>query len=477
MEQEMTEQGRGIQRVGAKRLSLGRLCFLVLGVALSACSPSEEEGPGPEEPHTVYTVVFDSNGGTTEAVPASKTVTPPATTLDALPAPPSREGYVFDGWNTARNGTGMSFTPATHVTRNLTVYAQWVPLPHLSVEIIPSTQTLTPITDGAYSERSATVTVRVPGVGNNADASSVELDIGPVTGLSFASASATTGGTKTFSTTVLYDGITVFDNGGATLSFNLRNIPEGYLYVGGPQTTRMDIVDGLEATRPIPVNQANIAHFNRYTTTPEGLERHYQLTENVTLPMPAAGQSNWVAIGKWDDGPSFTGSFDGGNFTITGLTIHAPYGHRQGLFGAIGESAVIKNLGLEDVSFTGNSGGGLVGGNWSHATVQNCVALSPSVIATTTELGCVEGFKDGVNSTLSNNYARSNMVLTYNNGTAYEPIPGAHLKDGEAVDAPSYNSLSFWETAAWDFDSVWGWKAGTLPILRNVGGEQNPMVP
>jgi len=70
----------------------------------------------------VHTVTFDSNGGDTEANPSTKTVTEPATKIDALPAQPVRDGYVFDGWLTEG---GQPFTAATTVTASISVYAQW----------------------------------------------------------------------------------------------------------------------------------------------------------------------------------------------------------------------------------------------------------------------------------------------------------------------------------------------------------------
>jgi len=73
----------------------------------------------------IYTVTFNKNGGTTEASPTSKTVTVPATTIDALPAAPTKTGYNFDGWNTKEDGSGSAFTAATSVTGSITVYAKW----------------------------------------------------------------------------------------------------------------------------------------------------------------------------------------------------------------------------------------------------------------------------------------------------------------------------------------------------------------
>ncbi|MDR1279147.1 MAG: InlB B-repeat-containing protein, partial [Treponema sp.] len=73
-----------------------------------------------------YTVTFDKNGGDTEAEPRTKTLSPPATTVDALPAPPERTGYIFTGWNTQADLMGDSFIAATAVTEDITVYAYWI---------------------------------------------------------------------------------------------------------------------------------------------------------------------------------------------------------------------------------------------------------------------------------------------------------------------------------------------------------------
>jgi uncharacterized repeat protein (TIGR02543 family) len=72
-----------------------------------------------------YTVTFNNSGGNTAANPAAKTVASPETSIDALPAPPSRNGYSFDSWNTQANGGGTLFTASTTVSGNITVYAQW----------------------------------------------------------------------------------------------------------------------------------------------------------------------------------------------------------------------------------------------------------------------------------------------------------------------------------------------------------------
>jgi uncharacterized repeat protein (TIGR02543 family) len=78
--------------------------------------------PDKEDGEISYTVTFNKNGGDTEASPSVKKVTPPATTIDTLPAPPKRQGYTFEGW---KDWNGDIFNENTQVTKDIIVYAQW----------------------------------------------------------------------------------------------------------------------------------------------------------------------------------------------------------------------------------------------------------------------------------------------------------------------------------------------------------------
>ncbi|WP_084165547.1 S-layer homology domain-containing protein [Paenibacillus massiliensis] len=72
----------------------------------------------------LHTVLFDSNGGDTEASPATVTVTA-GEAMTELPTPPTRQGYSFLGWNTQADGTGSEWNSGIPVNTNLVVYAQW----------------------------------------------------------------------------------------------------------------------------------------------------------------------------------------------------------------------------------------------------------------------------------------------------------------------------------------------------------------
>lgn len=72
----------------------------------------------------VFTVTFDKNGGSTEANPKTMNVVRNEP-LTVLPAPPTRPGHFFLGWNTQADGNGTEFTVGTIVRGHITVYAKW----------------------------------------------------------------------------------------------------------------------------------------------------------------------------------------------------------------------------------------------------------------------------------------------------------------------------------------------------------------
>ncbi|NGM38654.1 filamentous hemagglutinin N-terminal domain-containing protein, partial [Methylobacterium sp. DB0501] len=111
------------------------------------------------------------------------------------------------------------------------------------------------------------------------------------------------------------------------------------------------------------------------------LAGRYRLTTNIDA---GATNSTAASAGIWgaggfvpvgDGAPSFTGSLDGANRTITGLTIARPnYDPPTGLFGRLGLGSRVANLGLVDVNVTGKFSVGALAGvsagavNGSYAT-------------------------------------------------------------------------------------------------------------
>ena len=89
----------------------------------------------------------------------------------------------------------------------------------------------------------------------------------------------------------------------------------------------------------------------------------------------------WTPIGTSFKN-SYTGTFDGGGHTITGLTV-TTNDQFVGLFGSIGYAGTVKNVMMEDVQITSNHGSGFAGGvaGFSDGTIENC-SVSGSVSGT-----------------------------------------------------------------------------------------------
>jgi uncharacterized repeat protein (TIGR02543 family) len=79
-----------------------------------------------EEGSSSFVVQFDGNGGTVTDEDALRTVTPLSPKLGVdMPLPPTREGYEFSGWNTERDGSGLTVTDTSKITASAILYAQW----------------------------------------------------------------------------------------------------------------------------------------------------------------------------------------------------------------------------------------------------------------------------------------------------------------------------------------------------------------
>ena len=91
---------------------------------------------------------------------------------------------------------------------------------------------------------------------------------------------------------------------------------------------------------------------------------------------------NWTPIGTSFHN-SYTGTFDGGGHTITGLTFTTNDEH-AGLFGWLSKAGTVKNVVMEGVQITSNQiYGGKIGGvaGYSDGTIENC-SVSGSVSGT-----------------------------------------------------------------------------------------------
>ena len=102
---------------------------------------------------------------------------------------------------------------------------------------------------------------------------------------------------------------------------------------------------------------------------------------------------DWTPIGTSFDN-SYTGTFDGGGHTITGLTITTK-DQFVGLFGYLNRAGTVKNVVMEGIQITSNhmfgNTGGVAGFSWG--TIENC-SVSGSISGTVSVGGVVGAQRD-----------------------------------------------------------------------------------
>ena len=140
---------------------------------------------------------------------------------------------------------------------------------------------------------------------------------------------------------------------------------------------------------------------NYTVTSAEGLKNiaelvneEWKLDINITLDndIDLTG-IDWTPICP-DNSKKYTGTFDGGNHTITGLTVTGSNRY-AGLFGQIGPGGTVKDVVLTEVNVTsGTFVGGVAG--WSFGgNIENC-SVSGSVSGSSgSDVGGVVGYQQG----------------------------------------------------------------------------------
>ena len=130
----------------------------------------------------------------------------------------------------------------------------------------------------------------------------------------------------------------------------------------------------------------------------------YELTADIDL-----ASTDWQPIGDFNE--PFTGVFRGNGHTISNLTLKAGNTNDIGLFGAIGESGRVENVGLVNVNITANNNIGSIAG-YNFGTIINSYAGGKLVAMSNYAGGLVGRNRGGI---IVNSYAdvdiRSNGIL------------------------------------------------------------------
>lgn len=144
---------------------------------------------------------------------------------------------------------------------------------------------------------------------------------------------------------------------------------------------------GGAGTAGNPYLLATAADLNRLSEQRSAcLAKHFKQTADVNLT------GIWTPVGDYVS--SFTGSYDGGGHTITGLSVDTSVRMAYlGLFGRLGTGAVVQHLTVEGRitgDLAGTTNAGLVAGNASHAELTDVHARG--TVTGNSRLGGVTGF-------------------------------------------------------------------------------------
>ena len=118
---------------------------------------------------------------------------------------------------------------------------------------------------------------------------------------------------------------------------------------------------------------ANTGVYN--VTSEKGLRAMAELVNggktdiNITLAKDITLTEVWTPIGNYSN--QYTGTFDGNDHAISGLTIDQSGTRHVGLIGYIGNGGAVKNLKLTNVNVSGNMSVGSVAG-WNDGTISGC---------------------------------------------------------------------------------------------------------
>ena len=135
-------------------------------------------------------------------------------------------------------------------------------------------------------------------------------------------------------------------------------------------------------------------------TTADGLKNVAKLVNeegktdiNITLDTDLTLTGEWTPIGT--ESQPYTGTFNGKDKTITGLTVNQEGTNYVGLIGYLGSGGKVQNVVLEGVQITSDNSsgyaGGVAGDSWG--TIENC-SVSGSVSGSSgSDVGGVVGYQ------------------------------------------------------------------------------------
>jgi len=167
--------------------------------------------------------------------------------------------------------------------------------------------------------------------------------------LTLRGSGTTTAGTHT--------NLTLTIDGATSAAFTLTISPAAPFSGAGTSASPYLIANATHLATMRDLINAQTAPYNASTT-------HYRQTANISL------SGTWTRIGS--DANRFNGTYDGGGFSISNLSIPSSASDNQGLFAVIGSNGVVRNVAMRNVTINSihDDAGGIAGKNVG--TIENC---------------------------------------------------------------------------------------------------------
>ncbi len=193
---------------------------------------------------------------------------------------------------------------------------------------------------------------------------------------------------------------------GVTFPYLLSVIPET---LPGVESPIVDIPSGSGSPAD-PYQIATLEHLNWLSQNEAEWDKYYTQTADIDASVTTGWNSGtgFSPIGNFTN--KFTGTYNGGGYTLSGLTIVTPDDSFVGLFG-VADSASFDQVSLVDVSITGNNSvGGLIGflQNRGSVTSSNTSGTIAAIRNAGGLIGTIQSSTDSLDS-FTGNYSSANV--------------------------------------------------------------------